>query len=60
MEPEKKKETTWVIEVQEDPETGDLFMEIPAEILSSQGWNIGDTLVWDQVGDEAWTLTKKK
>ena len=56
----KKNETTWIIELQEDPETGDLFMEIPSEVLESQNWNIGDTLVWNKDQEGAWTLTKKK
>lgn len=56
----KKNETTWIIELQEDPETGDLVMEIPSEVLESQNWNIGDTLVWNKDQEGAWTLTKKK
>jgi hypothetical protein len=39
--------TTWIVSLEEDPETGDLIMPLPEELLKSQGWNIGDTLVWD-------------
>lgn len=41
------KETTWIVALEEDPETGDLVMPIPEELLKSQGWKVGDTLDWD-------------
>lgn len=53
-------ETTWVVALEEDPETGDLIMPLPEGLLKSQGWNIGDTLIWDideKTGTA--TLTKK-
>jgi hypothetical protein len=51
--------TTWVIALEEDPETGDLIMPLPPELLKSQGWNIGDTLIWtfDEASETA-QLTK--
>ena len=58
---EKKSDTVWIIELEEDPETGDIIMPLPTELLEAQGWQIGDTLNWDL--DEATktaTLTKKK
>ena len=57
---EKKSETTWVISLEEDPETGDLVMPLPDELLETQGWKIGDTLVWDfDQKTQTATLTKK-
>lgn len=44
---ERTSETTWIIELEEDPETGDVIMPLPDELIASQGWNLGDTLVWD-------------
>ena len=44
---EPYQQTTWVVSLEEDPETGDLVMPLPPELLKSQGWDIGDTLVWD-------------
>lgn len=55
---EQKSETTWIIDLEEDPETGDLIMPLPDALLEAQGWRIGDTLVWD-LQDGAATLTKK-
>lgn len=44
---ERTSETTWIIELEEDPETGDVIMPLPEELIESQGWAMGDTLVWD-------------
>jgi hypothetical protein len=38
---------TWIVELEEDPETGDLVMPIPPEVLEDLGWKIGDTLTWN-------------
>ena len=55
------KQTTWIVELEEDPETGDLIMPLPVELMESLGWNIGDTLVWDtDEQDKTVKLTKKK
>lgn len=58
---EKKSETVWIVELEEDPETGDIIMPLPSELMETQGWSIGDTLTWD-VNEETKTatLTKKK
>lgn len=53
-------QTHWVVELEEDPETGDLMMPLPPELLKDLGWNIGDTLTWkiDETGEVS--LTKSK
>ena len=57
---EKQKETHWIVTLEEDPETGDLIMPIPADLLESQGWVTGDVLTWDKdLESNCWTLTKK-
>ena len=51
----------WIVELEEDPETGDLIMPLPMELIESQGWKIGDTLVWDlNEAEKTATLKKKK
>ena len=52
--------TTWVVELETDPETGDLIMPLPEALLAELGWKIGDTLVWniDPDTQEA-SLTRK-
>jgi hypothetical protein len=45
---EKISDTSWKITLAEDPlNPGELIMPLPQEILDAQGWNEGDTLVWD-------------
>ena len=52
-------EKTWIVELEEDPETGDLVMPLPPAILKELGWDIGDTLTWDQDKETgSWSLTK--
>lgn len=54
----KISETSWIINLEEDPETGDLILPLPNELLATQNWQIGDTLVWD-ITDGVASLTKK-
>ena len=44
--------------VQEDPETGDLILPLPQELLDKVGWKDGDDLEWKQTTDGAWLLSK--
>lgn len=57
--PYSAPETTWIVALEEDPETGDLVMPLPPEVLKSQGWEIGDTLEWD-FNEETQTATLSK
>jgi hypothetical protein len=54
------KPQTWIVELQEDPETGDFFMDIPLEVLESQGWELGDTLSWNYTETGDTKLTKNE
>lgn len=56
---EKTSATTWIIELEEDPETGDLIMPLPDELIESQGWAIGDTLEWD-INEKTGEIALKK
>lgn len=49
---------SWTITVEEDPETGELILPLPADFLAMQGWFEGDTLEWINNGDGSWTLQK--
>lgn len=48
----------WTITVEEDPETGDLILPLPEEMLQLQGWVEGDTLEWIDNKDGSWILQK--
>lgn len=50
---------TWTITVEEDPETGEMYLPFPPDVLANLGWNEGDTLEWHDNGDGSWTLEKK-
>ena len=48
----------WTVTVEEDPETGDLILPLPEDLLLLQGWKDGDTLEWTDNGDGSWFLQK--
>jgi len=52
--------TKWVVTLEEDPDTGELIMPLPDEILTLQGWHMGDVLTWTvDIESGTVTLTKK-
>ena len=55
----KVGENKWVLDVQEDPETGDCMLQFPPEMLEQAGWKEGDTLTWTDRGDGSFELSKK-
>ncbi len=48
----------WVITVEEDPETGELVLPLPEDMLKLQGWVEGDELEWSDNDDGSWCLQK--
>ena len=44
--------------VQEDPETGEAFIELPQRLLAKLGWKEGDDLQWVQDNNGNWTIKK--
>ena len=53
----------YTITLEEDPETGDVVLPFPPEVLEELGWVEGDTLLWNVIennGSWSATLTKKK
>lgn len=54
----ESKNLSWTITVEEDPETGELLLPLPADLLVMQGWVEGDTLEWSDNKDGSWTLSK--
>lgn len=55
----KEQPTSWTVTLDEDPETGDLIMPLPQDMLDMQGWKEGDTLHWKDNEDGTWSLTKE-
>ena len=56
----KVTNSKWIIEVQENGKTKELFIEFPPEVLSQVGWDTGDTLIWEELDHGAWHITKKE
>ena len=50
--------THWTIKLEEDPETGDLIMPLPTDLLNQVGWDFGDTLIWEDLHNGSWSLRK--
>jgi hypothetical protein len=46
------------VTVEEDPETGELVLPLPADMLTMQGWVDGDTLEWKEGENGEWFLSK--
>ncbi len=53
-----RPDTRWIIQLEEDPDTGELVMPLPPELMTAQGWAIGDTLTWNIDEEGTVTLTR--
>jgi hypothetical protein len=60
MKYKQLSQNSWTIEVQEDGKTKELFIEFPPDCLDQVGWDIGDTLIWEELPTGNWSLTKKE
>ena len=49
----------WTVTLEEDPETGELVMPFPPELLAQVGWDYGDVLVWTETDHGSFVLSKK-
>jgi hypothetical protein len=58
MTPSDEQPTRWTVTVEEDPETGELILPLPADLLTTQGWTDGDTLEWKEGENGEWFLSK--
>jgi hypothetical protein len=49
-----------VVTLEQDPETGDLILPIPTELLSQMGWIEGTELFWIDNENGTYSLKEKK
>jgi hypothetical protein len=49
---------SWTINLEEDPETGDLILPLNDDILEQTGWKTGDAIDWTDNKDGSWTMKK--
>lgn len=54
-----ENKTSWIVTIQKDPETGELVLPFTPDMLSQVGWDFGDTLFWEDLGNGSWSLKKK-
>jgi hypothetical protein len=53
--------TSWTVTLEEDPENpGGLIMPFPPDLLAQVGWDFGDELIWKDLNDGSFSLTKKE
>jgi hypothetical protein len=59
-EPVTVTEQRWILDVLPDPENPEECMiQFPEDLLSAAGWAPGDDLVWTDMGDGSWQISKK-
>jgi len=51
---------SYIVTLEEDPETGDLVLPLPEKLMEETGWKTGDTLDWKDNGDGTFSMTKQK
>lgn len=60
LKPQWKRtgDNSWIATLQEDPDTGELVLPIPDDVLETSGFEVGDTLEWVE-NHGAFTITKR-
>jgi len=51
---------SYIVTLENDPETGDLVLPLPDKLRGETGWKTGDTLDWKDNGDGTFSMTKQK
>jgi hypothetical protein len=57
--PKQVGNNRWVIQVQEDSKTKELYLQFPQDALDQVGWDIGDSLIWEELDHNKWSIRKK-
>ena len=52
-------QNSWLVKVQENGKTKELFIEFPPGSLDQVGWDVGDTVIWEELPNGSWSLKKK-
>lgn len=55
----KKDVIRYEITTVEDPDTGDIILPFPPELLEKMNWKEGDILEWTQSDTGQWIIKKK-
>ena len=60
MNYKKTGDNSWIIEVQQDGKTKELYIEFPPDALDQVGWDVGDTVIWEELPSGTGYSLKKK
>ena len=47
-----------IVNIVEDPDTGELMLDLGMELCAELGWQEGDTLDWQDQKDGSWMIRK--
>jgi hypothetical protein len=53
-----KQTASWLIMVQKNPLTEDLFVELPSSLVNTLGWTDDDSLIWTPQPDGSFKVSK--
>ena len=49
----------WTVTIEADPETGELALPFPDDLIEKMDWSIGDTLVFEDLKNGSFSIRKK-
>jgi len=55
---QKINNNEWILTVQQNATTKELYVEFPPGALDQAGWDIGDDIIWEELDNGSWRLTK--
>ena len=50
--------TQHILVVQENENTGEMFITLPPDVIEQLGWTENDELTWTELPDGKWSLSK--
>jgi hypothetical protein len=51
---------TWAVTLEQDPETGELILPFPTDLLNQMGWSEGTDIWWDVQDNGSVVIREKK
>jgi len=58
MKYRKISENVWLVTVQENKKSKEVYIEFPPDAIDQVGWDLGDELQWTIQEDDSVVLTK--
>jgi len=58
MKYRKISENVWLVTVQKNKKTKEVYIEFPPDAIDQVGWDLGDELQWTIQEDDSVVLTK--